>query len=177
MVINYKQMRNKREQIKEELRSKQDLTPMIALAQAILDAYEASLELPSDTWTDVNGNRHRYVSCGTSVSGQFTQMPLSQIPSARPKIRGGNNEKKVFTFIIETVIDDTPGEVASIFTGLAISEDGDKDLVVTVEKNTVPLSKNGSPYTTVCEAIQYHVLNGIEGLRLDGSKEMIQLWS
>ncbi|EDW3053780.1 hypothetical protein GSF37_003579 [Salmonella enterica subsp. enterica] len=175
MVINYKQMRNKREQIKEKLRSMQDLTPMISLAQSILDAYEISLELPSDTWTDTEGNRHRYVSCGTSAPGQFTQMPLSQIPSVLPKRRGGN-EEKVFSFIIETVIDDTPGEVASIFTPMTITESSDNELIISVNGSTVPLKENGSPYATVCEAIQYHVLGEIEALCIDGSRKMVQLW-
>ncbi|EGI2035679.1 hypothetical protein IF599_003424 [Salmonella enterica] len=175
MVINYKQIRSKREQTKEKLRSAQDLTSMISLAQSILDAYESSLELPSDTWTDTEGNRHRYVSCGTSAPGQFTQMPLSQIPSALPKIRGGSKDR-AFSFIIETVIDDTPGEVASIFTALTITENSDNDLIISVNGRVVPLKENGSPYATVCEAIQYHVLDEIENLCIDGSKKMVQLW-
>ncbi|WP_252146620.1 hypothetical protein [Escherichia coli] len=52
MVINYKQLREKREQVKESFRRNEDLTPLVRLAQGIVDAYEISLELPSQTWTD-----------------------------------------------------------------------------------------------------------------------------
>ncbi|WP_329803442.1 hypothetical protein [Escherichia coli] len=51
MVINYKQLREKREQVKESFRRNEDLTPLVRLAQGIVDAYEISLELPSQTWT------------------------------------------------------------------------------------------------------------------------------
>ena len=57
MVINYKQLREKREQVKESFRRNEDLTPLVRLAQGIVDAYEISLELPSQTWTDSDGNR------------------------------------------------------------------------------------------------------------------------
>ncbi|WP_410994703.1 hypothetical protein [Escherichia coli] len=49
MVINYKQLREKREQVKESFRRNEDLTPLVRLAQGIVDAYEISLELPSQT--------------------------------------------------------------------------------------------------------------------------------
>ena len=53
MVINYKQLREKREQVKESFRRNEDLTPLVRLAQGIVDAYEISLELPSQTcWED-----------------------------------------------------------------------------------------------------------------------------
>lgn len=49
MVINYKQLREKREQVKESFRRNEDLTPLVRLARGIVDAYEISLELPSQT--------------------------------------------------------------------------------------------------------------------------------
>ncbi|HGV8058905.1 TPA: hypothetical protein HIO03_RS09805 [Escherichia coli] len=42
MVINYKQLREKREQVKESFRRNEDLTPLVHLAQGIVDAYEIS---------------------------------------------------------------------------------------------------------------------------------------
>ncbi|BBU85178.1 hypothetical protein EIMP300_65780 [Escherichia coli] len=82
MVINYKQLREKREQVKESFRRNEDLTPLVRLAQGIVDAYEISLELPSQTWTDSDGNRQHYVSCGLEAAEGFRRMPLSQIPVA-----------------------------------------------------------------------------------------------
>lgn len=78
MVINYKQLREKREQVKESFRRNEDLTPLVHLARGIVDAYEIS-ELPSQTWTDSDGNRQHYVSCGLETTEGFRRMPLSQI--------------------------------------------------------------------------------------------------
>ena len=117
MVINYKQLREKREQVKESFRRNEDLTPLVRLAQGIVDAYEISLELPSQTWTDSDGNRQHYVSCGLEAAEGFRRMPLS-----------------------------------------------------------VPLKEGNSPYTTVCEAIQYYVLSEIDNLKPDGTQKMVQLW-
>ncbi|EOJ5265425.1 hypothetical protein ACM3EJ_003810 [Escherichia coli] len=82
MVINYKQLREKREQVKESFRRNEDLTPLVHLAQGIVDAYEISLELPSQTWTDSDGNRQHYVSCGLETTEGFRRMPLSQRKTA-----------------------------------------------------------------------------------------------
>ncbi len=98
MVINYKQLR-KRERLRESFRRNEDLTPLVRLAQGIVDAYEISLELPSQTWTDSDGNRQHYVSCGLEAAEGFRRMPLSQIPAATPKARGSNDERKL-TFTV-----------------------------------------------------------------------------
>ncbi|HIC2957561.1 hypothetical protein HQH65_18365 [Escherichia coli] len=174
MVINYKQLREKREQVKESFRRNEDLTPLVHLAQGIVDAYEISLELPSQTWTDSDGNRQHYVSCGLETTEGFRRMPLSQIPAATPKARGGNDERKLI-FSIETVVDDTPGEVASVHTPLSIAMYND-EIQVRVNNNIVPLKEGNSPYTTVCEAIQYYVLSEIDNLKPDGTQKMVQLW-
>lgn len=178
MVINYKQLRNKREQAKENFRRNEDLTPLICIAQCIVDAYEISLELPSQTWTDADGNRQHYVSCGLGTPGGFRRMPLSQIPAATPRVRGNSDERKL-TFSIETVVDDTPGEVALVHTSLSITM-RNNEMQVRVSDNIVPLKDSDSPYDTVCEAIQYHVLSEIDNLRPDGTrkmaKETVTLW-
>ncbi|MDK3206012.1 hypothetical protein QMQ04_29195, partial [Escherichia coli] len=82
-------------------------------------------------------------------------MPLSQIPAATPKARGSNDERKL-TFSIETVVDDTPGEGAFVHTPVSIAMYND-EIQVRVNNNIVPLKEGNSPYTTVCEAIQYYV--------------------
>ncbi len=174
MVINYKQLREKREQVKENFHRNEDLTPLVRMAQGIVDAYEISLELPSQTWIDNDGNRQHYVSCGLETAEGFRRMPLSQIPDIAPKVRGRNDERKL-TFSIETVVDDTPGEVALVHTPLSITMYND-DIQVRVSSNVVPLKEGNSPYATVCEAIQYHVLSGIDDLRPDGSRKFVQLW-
>lgn len=79
MVINYKQLREKRDQVKESFRRNEDLTPLVRIAQGIVDAYEISLELPSQTWTDSDGNRQHYVSCGLETAEGFRRMPLSYL--------------------------------------------------------------------------------------------------
>ncbi len=94
MVINYKQLREKREQVKESFRRNEDLTPLVRLAQGIVDAYEISLELPSQTWTDSDGNRQHYVSCGLEAAEGFRRMPLSQILPL-PQHAGSNDERKL----------------------------------------------------------------------------------
>lgn len=101
-------------------------------------------------------------------------MPLSQIPAATPKARGGNDERKLI-FSIETVVDDTPGEVAFVHTPLSIVMYND-EIQVRVNNNIVPLKEGNSPYTTVCEAIQYYVLSEIDNLKPDGTQKMVQLW-
>ncbi|EES2787546.1 hypothetical protein CWP51_002613 [Escherichia coli] len=174
MVINYKQLREKREQVKESFRRNEDLTPLVHLAQGIVDAYEISLELPSQTWTDSDGNRQHYVSCGLETTEGFRRMPLSQIPASTPKARGGNDERKLI-FSIETVVDDTPSEVAFVHTPLSIAMYND-EIQVRVNNNIVPLKEGNSPYTTVCEAIQYYVLSEIDNLKPDGTQKMVQLW-
>ncbi|MBS9579920.1 hypothetical protein [Escherichia coli] len=172
MVINYRQLREKREQVKKRFRRNEDLTPLICLAQGIIDAYEISLELPSQTWTDTDGNRQHYVSCGLEANEGFRRMPLSQIPAATP---GNSNDERKLTFGIETVVDDTPGEVAFVHTLLSITMCND-EIQVRVNNNIVPLKEGSSPYATVCEAIQYHVLSEIDNLRPDGTRKMVQLW-
>ena len=174
MVINYKQLREKRDQVKESFRRNEDLTPLVRIAQGIVDAYEISLEPPSQTWTDSDGNRQHYVSCGLETAEGFRRMPLSQIPAATPKARGGNDERKLI-FSIETVVDDTPGEVAFVHTPLSIAMYND-EIQVRVNNNIVPLKEGNSPYTTVCEAIQYYVLSEIDNLKPDGTQKMVQLW-
>lgn len=98
----------------------------------------------------------------------------SHIPAATPKARGGNDERKLI-FSIETVVDDTPGEVAFVHTPLSIAMYND-EIQVRVNNNIVPLKEGNSPYTTVCEAIQYYVLSEIDNLRPDGTQKMVQLW-
>ncbi|MGT3309529.1 hypothetical protein ACVST1_23660, partial [Yersinia enterocolitica] len=64
-------------------------------------------------------------------------MPLSRIPAATSKARGSNDERKL-TFSIETVVDDTPSEVAFVHTPLSITMCND-EIQVRVSNNIVPL--------------------------------------
>lgn len=173
MIINYKLMRDKREKVKQTFREQRDISSLITLAQAIADAYEASLELPGPTWADPEGTRHRYVSCGTFADKQFTQMPLSEISATRPVVRGFAPER-IFDFFIKTIIDTTPKETACVYTSVTIRENDNHEPIVDINQSAVPLSTGNFPYTTVCEAIQYHVMNEIENLRPDGEKEIIR---
>ncbi|EEX1986386.1 hypothetical protein D3J17_004477 [Escherichia coli] len=175
MVINYKQMQEKREQLKVEQKKQRDLTPLLCMAQRIIDAYKKSLELPGETWTDERGNTHDYVSCGTGSGTGFTRMPLSEVTSALPVIAGKSHERKL-TFTIETVVDTTPGEVASVFTPLCIKDENLPVLTVTVAGKHVPLQEGENPCRTVCESIQYHVMREIEKLTPGGQAESVQLW-
>lgn len=172
MVINYKQIRTKYEEVRQILRAQLDMTPLITLAQAVTDAYEASLELPAPTWVDPENNRHRYVSCGAYVQNRFTPMPLSEIASAG-QTGCGTVSEKVFSFIIKTIIDTTPQETAGVYTSVSVRENADHKLSVNVEQSAVPLSTGDSPYVPVCEAIQYHVMNEIESFSyvLTGEKK------
>ncbi|KFB99672.1 hypothetical protein GTGU_04111 [Trabulsiella guamensis ATCC 49490] len=170
MTVNYGQMRSKREQVKKVLRSGQNIIHLRIIAHLIIEAYEASLELPEETWVDTDGNHQRYVSWGTMIRGKFIPVSLSQIPAAGYNLYG-DGRGAVFSFTIKTVVDDTPTEVASVFTSLTIS--GDHGLVVSVDRTVVPLNTNGSPYRNVCEAIQSHVFNAIDRIQLDGSEMML----
>lgn len=69
----------------------------------------------------------------------------------------------------------THGEVAFVHTPVSIAMYND-EIQVRVNNNIVPLKEGNSPYTTVCEAIQYYVLSEIDNLKPDGTQKMVQLW-
>ncbi|PRW50740.1 hypothetical protein CSC07_5107 [Escherichia coli] len=50
------------------------------------------------------------------------------------------------------------------------------EIQVRVNNNIVPLKEGNSPYTTVCEAIQYYVLLKLIISKPDGTQKMVQLW-
>ncbi len=94
MTITYEDIKNKRKQLDDKRSA--HVARVVEGIRGLRDAYISSLKLPSKTWMDINGNERQYVVLRNRDG--FELQPHT-IPL---------NEDYKASFIISTVVDDTP---------------------------------------------------------------------
>jgi hypothetical protein len=150
MSITYADIRKKHEQIEIERAERAEL--VLLEAQNLVDAYQISLGLKKDTWTDYAGLEAPYVFIGKKTDDHFKKSSLNSI---------GLNDKYGIDFTIATVIDDSPhgGSLSGVEIHLRIKDTrGTISVLVGADSKEFNVSKSADKYKKVCEEIKAQVL-------------------
>lgn len=156
MTIEYAQIRERREQVEQARIDRQNV--VVSEAQALVEAYEASLNLEKNTWQDIKGISIPYVMAGRVYDEQhFKRCALNTIEL--------NNDYSL-SFSISTVIDDSPrgGALSRVDINLSI-KDGNGTVGVSLEPNgrkkIFDIAATENKYKDVCEEIKLRVLMSV----------------
>lgn len=150
MKITYADIRKKHEQIEIERTERAEL--VLLEAQNLVDAYQNSLGLKKETWTDYTGVEIPYVFIGKKADDHFKKTSLNSI---------GLNDKYGIDFTIATVIDDSPhgGALSGVEIHLRLKDtNGTISVLVGADSREFNVSKTTDKYKNVCEEIKAQVL-------------------
>ncbi|MGC6230564.1 hypothetical protein VU677_07350 [Hafnia paralvei] len=166
IVITYNDIKAKREATKEA--QKAYVQKLRDVAKKLIDTYTQSLELPNESWRNLNGDKHPYVYI---QSGGFDCLPENV----------GVDPYKGASFDLYTVTDDNPREPQTEKVTVSINViDGEKiEVVVTgsrIEAFT-PVDSD-EKINEVCEFIKDNIIMSMNDVSFGIStpKESVRLW-
>ncbi|HBN7019238.1 TPA: hypothetical protein PJF92_000116 [Escherichia coli] len=160
MTITYEDIKNKRKQLDDKRSA--HVARVVDGIRGLRDSYISSLELPSKTWMDINGKERQYVLLRNSDGYELQ-------PHTIPL-----NEDYKASFIISTVVDDTPRGGGEVYVPVVVFIIDDKLKVEVNEPASwefhscfVAEGEQGA-FDEVCEKIKDAVLMSIadHGLEL-----------
>lgn len=161
MSISYADIKRKCIELEMKRETRQEF--LRRCANSLANEFKASLGLPASTWFDANGVEHPYVRIGEmNDKGNFERKP---IPGFRL------DENLALTFMLSTVIDDSPYTGGphylvtvsmKVVNGQLVADlgRGKKQIIVTSPE------EDGA-YMEVCEGIKELIIMGFTDPRLD----------
>lgn len=155
MTITYADIRKKKIEIdNKRIDSSNKVTQ---LAEKLVNEYQKSLNLPSETWGDIQGGVNKYVMVGAYNEGfGFKEKSLYNIPVI---------DYKSIEFSIATVIDDTPRGGDFVVVNICLTVNEDEVVTVMLLSASDFITVRGDKWDEACNKIKDATYLGIDKIQ------------
>lgn len=155
MTITYADIRKKKKEIdSKRIDSSNKVTQ---LAEKLVNEYQKSLNLPSETWSDIQGGVNKYVMVGIYNEGfNFREQSLYSIPVI---------DYKSIEFDIATVVDDTPRGGDFVVIHICLTVNDDETITVMLPSASDFITVRGDKWDEACNKIKDATYLGIDKIQ------------